>query len=217
MIFRLLLASLILVSFSPFASAQTENEATQEIEELDPNAPDVEMLLERFDRVYEAETGKPAHIEAPPVPSLQESTRGGLYLYQESPYCYREGCAVWLDIDKATQTARLYVEGQLEGEFLVSTGTGNKTPNFDQHPNGRIYDRYTSTKFPGGNYKGLGNMPYAVFIRGGFAVHGTPEGNWPKLGTKASHGCIRMHPDNGKIFNQLVRHYGVQDTWITVR
>ncbi|MFP5491413.1 MAG: L,D-transpeptidase family protein [Bacteriovoracia bacterium] len=43
------------------------------------------------------------------------------------------------------------------------------------------------------------------------------RGNWPKLGLKASHGCIRMHPDNGKIFNRLVRSVGISQTWITVR
>ena len=98
------------------------------------------------------------------------------------------------------------------------------TPNFDKHPDGRIYNAYTSTKFPGGNYivtvngkkVGLGNMPYAVFIRGGFAIHGTGTGNWPKLGRVASHGCIRIHPDNARLFNALVRQYGVSNTWITV-
>ena len=90
------------------------------------------------------------------------------------------------------------------------------TPYMDQNPNGRIYDRYTSVTNPGGDYNGLGNMPYAVFIRGGYAVHGTTRGNWPNLGKPASKGCIRLHPDNGFIFNRLVRSYGIYRTWITV-
>lgn len=59
-------------------------------------------------------------------------------------------------------------------------------------------------------------MPYAVFIEGGFAIHGTTVGNFKYLGTRASHGCIRLHPDNGRIFNHLVRQYGIRDTWVTV-
>ena len=96
-------------------------------------------------------------------------------------------------------------------------GTTVKTPNFDRHPDGRFYDYYDSTKYPGGDYKGLGNMPYAVFIEGGFALHGTPQGNWPWLGRPASHGCVRQHPDDAFRLNRLVRATGVANVWITVR
>jgi hypothetical protein len=53
--------------------------------------------------------------------------------------------------------------------------------------------------------------------RGGFAIHGTGRGNWRKLGNKASHGCIRVHPDNALIFNRLVRENGIKNVWITVQ
>ena len=33
-------------------------------------------------------------------------------------------------------------------------------------------------------------MPYSVFFRGGYAIHGTSAVKW--LGTPASHGCVRM-------------------------
>ena len=131
--------------------------------------------------------------------------------------CKRQTCAVWVKVSKATQTAELYINGELQGDWDVSTGTaGHGTPNLDKHPNGRIYEKYSSTKYPGGDYKGLGNMPYAVFISGGIALHGTPKGNWKKLGRKASHGCVRMHPDNGLMVNRLVRKYGVSNSWVTI-
>jgi len=133
-------------------------------------------------------------------------------------YCFEKSCAVWVVVRRSTQTLDLYVDGVKEDSWLVSTGAkGHGTPNFSIHPDGRIFDKYSSKKYPGGDYKGLGNMPYAVFIKGGFALHGTPKANWPMLGKKASHGCIRMHPDNGYIFNRLVREVGVKDTWITVK
>ncbi|QLH48282.1 MAG: L,D-transpeptidase [Bacteroidota bacterium] len=36
------------------------------------------------------------------------------------------------------------------------------------------------------------------------------------MGKKASHGCIRLHPDQAKIFFELVRKVGIENTWITV-
>ncbi|MNK12044.1 L,D-transpeptidase catalytic domain [compost metagenome] len=180
-----------------------DSEIPDMIEELNPFDPNVEETLKFYDRIYEEETGKSPFI------SDEDPGISG---------CRRSACTVWLQIVKSSQRAYLYMNGSLSSSWAVSTGiSGYGTPNFDKHPNGRIYDRYTSKKFPGGDWKGLGNMPYAVFISGGFAVHGTPEGNWPKLGSRASHGCIRMHPDNGYRFNRLVRQYGVRNVWITVQ
>jgi lipoprotein-anchoring transpeptidase ErfK/SrfK len=63
---------------------------------------------------------------------------------------------------------------------------------------------------------GLGNMPYAMFISGGVALHGTPEGNWRHLGHPASHGCIRMHPTYAKYINGLLLDLGVKNSWVWV-
>lgn len=136
----------------------------------------------------------------------------------EDTGCKRETCRLWILVDKATQTAQIFIDGELAYEWLVSTGAaGHGTPDFDKRPNGRIYNRYSSTKFPGGDYNGLGNMPYAMFIEGGFAIHGTTRGNFSKLGKRASHGCVRLHPDNAKILNETLRAIGVADAWITIQ
>jgi hypothetical protein len=131
--------------------------------------------------------------------------------------CKQKECKVWAKISKRKQLLFLYVEGALVDSFKVSTGdTKHETPTFDVRPSGPIFKKYTSKKFPGGNYQGLGNMPYAVFISGGFAIHGTTTGNIARLGKKASHGCIRLHPDNGKLFSELIREVGLENTWITI-
>ena len=107
-----------------------------------------------FDKIYETQTGL--------SPFLTE-TLG----FDTGEECYRIDCAVFLEVDRGRQIARLYIEGEFKAEWLVSTGgPGHETPDLDHHPNGRIYDRYSSSSFPGGNYAGLGNMPYAVFIVG---------------------------------------------------
>ena len=63
----------------------------------------------------------------------------------------------------------------------------------------------------------MGNIPYAVFVKGGYAIHGTTPGNFSKLGTEASHGCIRLHPDHGRVFYELVRLIGLSNTWVKVQ
>lgn len=195
---KLLLATLLIFS-TGLASAKGKAPT-----ELDPFAPDVEEQLEAFDEAYEEQTGQSPFID------LFE----GLF---DEPTCYRNSCSVWVYVSKASQRLYLYLDGSQVYEWSVSTGVvGRGTPNFDRHPNGRIYDRYTSTAYPGGDYNGLGNMPYAVFIEGGFALHGTPRENWSKLGQRASHGCIRQHPDNARYLNRLIRRVGVRDVWVTV-
>jgi len=133
--------------------------------------------------------------------------------------CKEKECLVYAEVDKSKQKLYLWIMGELKDSFLVSTGKGKKyeTPEMDLHPDGPVLTKYSSKKFPGGSYLGLGNMPYAVFIRDGYAVHGTTTGNFAKLGTKASHGCIRLHPDNAKVFNALVKSVGIGQTWISVK
>lgn len=174
------------------------------LDELNPFAPDIEAQLEALDRQYQRETDKSPWLETSPL-----ARRGNS--------CYRSSCKVYIRVRKSDQRLYLYVNGNPQGEFIVSTGAPRtETPNFDRHPNGRIYDKYSSRTYPGGDYMGLGNMPYAVFIEGGFAIHGTTKGNFKYLGRKASHGCIRMHPDDAFIINRLVREHGIYNTWIQV-
>ncbi|MBL7774137.1 MAG: L,D-transpeptidase [Chitinophagaceae bacterium] len=131
--------------------------------------------------------------------------------------CKQKLCKVWAHISKKKQRLYLYIDGVAVDTFKVSTGDkAHETPTFDTKPNGLMFQKYTSKKYPGGSYNGLGNMPYVVFIKGGFAIHGTTVGNFKKLGTKASHGCVRLHPDNAKLFFELVKATGPNDTWITI-
>ena len=58
-------------------------------------------------------------------------------------------------------------------------------------------------------------MPYSVFFNEGVAVHGTSD--LRNLGRPASHGCVRSHPKNAKIFYNLVHKHGMQMTRVTVR
>lgn len=198
----------LFLSVALAANAQTQELAldsetteTNLIEELDPQAANIEEVLQEMDKEYVRQTGQLPYL----MPSFLEIN------------CQRFDCPIYAEVRKSEQRLYLYQNGALKTSWLVSTGAPKtETPRWEGHPNGRIYDEYSSKANPGGDYNGLGNMPYAVFLSGGYAIHGTPKGNWKNLGKKASHGCVRSHPDNAKIFNRLVRQYGVAATWVAV-
>ena len=202
-----LLSLLLVYSFSVHAqtstTAQQDNAYyTNAIEELDPADPNIEQTLQEMDKTYTEETGKSPFL----LPAILDWNS-----------CQKFDCPVYAVVNKSEQRLYLYVKGALQNTWTASTGDAqHETPIWEGHPDGRIYDAYSSAAHPGGDYKGLGNMPYAVFLHGGYAIHGTPQANWPKLGTKASHGCVRVHPDNAYIFNRLVRQYGVASVWVSI-
>lgn len=53
-----------------------------------------------------------------------------------------------------------------------------------------------STRFPVG--RGGAPMPYCMFFHGGYALHGSYE----VPGYNASHGCVRMHPEDAMWLNE---------------
>ncbi|WP_455271312.1 L,D-transpeptidase [Rhizobium herbae] len=57
-------------------------------------------------------------------------------------------------------------------------------------------------------------MPFAVFFNGGYAVHATFD--LKRLGRPASHGCIRLHPENAAEFFALASEHGLKNTKIVV-
>ena len=211
-----------LILFTAGASAASVDlvavDAVDEIREFDPLAPEAMDTLREFDQAYREQTGIDTMFE-------QSKVFGGMI--QPSGGCYRATCRVFANVVKAYSVDRrgrlaqpqmlyLYIDGAFATSWKVSTaGRGHLTPNFDGHPSGPFYPgRYNSKKYPGGDYKGLGNMPYASFYNGGFAIHGTPSIG--QLGRPASHGCVRSHPDNARYFSQWVRSVGAGNVWITV-
>lgn len=183
-------------------------ESFQAYDEIDPFSENIDDQLKALENDYFESTGQTGFLQ----------TDEALYYFNTFQTCKKQTCPVWVVVDKSEQQMYVYVNSVLQNTWKVSTGApGRETPLFDRPFNGRIYDAYTSSKYPGGDYNGLGNMPYALFIEGGFAIHGTGKANWSKLGKKASHGCVRLHPDNAFVLNRLVRQYTVKNTWVTVK
>ncbi len=111
-------------------------------------------------------------------------------------------------INKSTQTMDVYVNGVKKHTWKVSTGRrGYNTPVGQWRPKWLSRMHY-SRKYNNSP------MPYSIFYKGGFAIHGT---NYVKrLGRRASHGCVRLRTSNARILFSLVRKYGKNKTKIIV-
>ncbi len=57
-------------------------------------------------------------------------------------------------------------------------------------------------------------MPFAVFFNGGYAIHATYD--IKRLGRPASHGCVRLHPNNAAEFFALAQQHGLANTRIVI-
>jgi lipoprotein-anchoring transpeptidase ErfK/SrfK len=57
-------------------------------------------------------------------------------------------------------------------------------------------------------------MPWSIFFSGNFAIHGTNQTG--RLGTPASAGCVRLHPENAETLYNLVLENGRANTLIHI-
>lgn len=106
------------------------------------------------------------------------------------------------------QIIRIYHEGRHIYTWPVSTA---KAPKIT--PLGRFTPEFLSRDHKSSLYGGA-PMPWAVFYRGNYAIHGTNQ--IKRLGKPASHGCVRLHPDNARIFFKMVRAEGRAQTRVVI-
>jgi len=103
---------------------------------------------------------------------------------------------------------RVYKGGKLLYRWKVSTGKkGYRTPKGKYQP---LY----ATKMHYSKKYNNAPMPYSVFFRNGYAVHGT--GSVSRLGRPASHGCVRLQVSHAKKFYRLVRQSGTKNAEIKI-
>jgi lipoprotein-anchoring transpeptidase ErfK/SrfK len=113
-----------------------------------------------------------------------------------------------ITIDITTQEMKVASEGRTIFNFDVSTGRkGYTTPTGNYRPI-RMHKMWYSSKYDNAP------MPFSIFFYGGYAIHGTTD--LANLGTVASHGCVRLHPDNAEALFNLVNQVGMKNTKITL-
>ncbi|WP_294542106.1 L,D-transpeptidase [uncultured Rhodoblastus sp.] len=116
---------------------------------------------------------------------------------------------ILVQIDKNSQQMTVFLDGAERYRWPVSTGrTGYETPS----------GTYTATSMNEIWYsKEYDNapMPHAVFfMKDGHAIHGTFEVK--NLGKPASHGCVRISPQNAAILYKLVQENGLENTKVVL-
>jgi lipoprotein-anchoring transpeptidase ErfK/SrfK len=93
-------------------------------------------------------------------------------------------------------------------EWNVSTGRkGYNTPR-------GVFQPYHMAKMHYSRKYDNAPMPNSIFFHGGYAIHATDAVN--NLGRPASHGCIRLHPQNAKWLYRIVSEYGKENTTILI-
>ncbi len=117
--------------------------------------------------------------------------------------------SVAITVDKNNQMMTVAVDGVERYHWPVSTGI----PSYET-PNGgfrtfRMEEDHYSKEFDDAP------MPHSVFFtKIGHAIHGTDSE--ARLGTPASHGCVRLSRANATTLYALVQEQGVLNTTVTL-
>lgn len=115
-----------------------------------------------------------------------------------------------ITINKSSQKMTVSIDGEKTYTWLVSTGArGYSTPSGSFRPFRMERDHFS---------KEWDNapMPHSIFFTAqGHAIHGSPYTK--RLGTRASHGCVRLAPANAATLFALVQKTGMQNTRVVVK
>lgn len=112
-------------------------------------------------------------------------------------------------VDISEQTMNVVVDGVTRFTWKVSTaGRGYYTPTGMWTPY-RMHVMWHSKKYDNAP------MPHSIFFTGGYAIHATPHVK--RLGTPASHGCVRLHPDNATELFALAKEYGPRNMRVVIQ
>ncbi|MDH4982823.1 L,D-transpeptidase [Hyphomicrobium sp. D-2] len=185
-------AVLAAVSVISTASAATEMQvaAADPVEAIDAVRPDVQhqALDAALPPAVARDGGETAEAPAAALPPPQPT--------------------LFASIDLSKQTMTVSDKNGVIASWKISSGRhGHLTPTGTHTPH------YTARMHYSKQYYNS-PMPYSVFFNRGIAVHGTND--LRNLGRPASHGCIRSHPKNAKVFYDLVQKHGREMTRVTV-
>lgn len=114
---------------------------------------------------------------------------------------------VFITIDKSEQ--RMYVETPTD-DYVWKVSTAREGYNT---PVGFFQPYLLKTMHYSSKYNNA-PMPNSIFYQGGYAIHATYD--IKRLGSPASHGCVRLSPQNARWLYRLVNEYGKDNTYIEI-
>jgi lipoprotein-anchoring transpeptidase ErfK/SrfK len=116
---------------------------------------------------------------------------------------------VLINIDKSSQEMTVFVDGVEKYSWPVSTGRPEyATPSGTYTPTS-MNEMWYSKQWDNSP------MPHSIFfMKDGHAIHGTHEVK--NLGKPASHGCVRLAPENAATLYALVKKTGMEHVQIVL-
>src|SRR6202035_5424964 len=116
---------------------------------------------------------------------------------------------VSITVDKNAQQMTVAVDGVERYHWPVSTGIPSYETPSGSFRTFRMEEDHFSKEFDDAP------MPHSIFFtKIGHAIHGTDSEG--RLGTPASHGCVRLSRDHAATLYELVQKEGVLNTTVTL-
>src|SRR4051812_8695898 len=114
-----------------------------------------------------------------------------------------------ISVDKSSQHMTVSVDGVKRYTWPVSTGrSGYATPSGNYSPFRMEEDHYSKEWDDA-------PMPHSIFFTPkGHAIHGSYEVK--RLGSAASHGCVRLSPQNAATLFAMVKEEGLNNTKVVL-
>ncbi|MCP3385106.1 MULTISPECIES: L,D-transpeptidase [unclassified Bradyrhizobium] len=114
-----------------------------------------------------------------------------------------------ITVDKNNQQMTVVVDGVTRYHWPVSTGIPSRETPAGSFRAFRMEEDHYSKEFDDAP------MPHSIFFtKVGHAIHGTDSVG--RLGTPASHGCVRLSRQNASTLYALVQEQGVLNTTVTL-
>lgn len=181
--------AVLLLSTEVLAEGPSKSFEEVEVAALKPSIPALEPLVE------EAALHPPEVEPERIVPNLAARAVAGPRLI--------------VKVSIANQSMDVWIDGEKTHTWKVSTaGKGYVTPKGVWKPY-RMHTMWHSRKYDNAP------MPHSIFYDGGYAIHATPHVK--RLGRPASHGCVRLHPDNAKALFALAKEFGREKMRVIVQ
>jgi lipoprotein-anchoring transpeptidase ErfK/SrfK len=187
----------------PTAQAKPNPRAAQPKSEAAPAQPKPDAAATAQPKTDAAATAQPQPEPAPaPKPA-------DFAAHEAASADLQPGSQILINIDKSQQEMTVFVDGVQRYTWPVSTGKpGYATPSGTYTPTS-MNEIWYSKQWDNSP------MPHSVFyMKDGHAIHGTHEVK--NLGKPASHGCVRLSPENALTLYSMVEKTGMQNTQVVL-
>ena len=116
---------------------------------------------------------------------------------------------VLIKVNKTTQRMHVVMNGEVRYSWAVSTGMSGYSTPVGFHAPSHLAKHHRSREWDDAP------MPHSIFFTSrGHAIHGSNAIH--RLGSPASHGCIRLSPANAATLFALVKEEGIAHTRISI-